>query len=529
MDRSLNDETTRRTGTGDDTLVAPRVPLPRVPGYEVTRLLGEGGMASVYLATDPQLKRQVAVKMMSTALDVDPQFRARFAREAQVVAALRHPNIVTVFASGEADGRTYIVMEYVAGGTLAERLSKGRLDTPTTIAITRGLLRALIYAHDRGIVHRDVKPGNVLFASGGEPVLSDFGIAKSESGDTSRTSTGFVIGSPKYMAPEQLNGLVATDRVDVFSVGLVVLEMLTGDVPPRSVTAIHAARDTSTLARYLPGALRRWVPFVAQCLRAEPQDRLSAVDALIALEVLAARRAPRWPVAIAAAAVALIGVGTWFGIGRSPAQPAAVAPPASASADTAPVVPAVVPEPSASRPTRYTLPSFTEFSEFSTAFDAEAPAGARPPTLDYVPYRELIALRERKMKDGADAIANDVARLRERASDGDAEAQLTLFLAADGKLIDDSPESLLGGLEAASKAGNALATYYYALYYRFQHERDGELDRDSLIELRDLLERAEQQGLGFVDTTIAEAISSSIHVDDRRRYSSTTSTRRFVR
>jgi serine/threonine protein kinase len=510
---AVSDDTTRRSN--DETLAAPNVPLPVITGYEVTRLLGEGGMASVYLATDPKLKRQVAVKMMSSTLGADPQFRARFAFEAQVVAALRHPNIVTVFASGEADGRNYIVMEYVPGGTLADRLATGPLDSPTTIAITRGLLRALVYAHERGIVHRDVKPGNVLFTSGNEPVLSDFGIAKLESADTSRTRTGAVIGSPKYMAPEQLSGLAATDRVDVYSLALVVLEMLTGKVPPRGVTSIREGRDVSALARYLPGQLKRWAPFLGQCLRAEPADRPSAVDALVALEVLATKRAPRWPIPVAAAALALIGSAVWFGTNRMPDAPALSTTRAdepvqrSANADEPvstrnAVVPATAVTQTPGQSATFALPTFTEFSEFSAAFDADAPVGGRPPSLDYAPYNQLMALRARKAVGGDDAIANDIARLRERAERGDAEAQLMLFLAADGKLIDDSPE-LVSWLESSAKAGNGLASYYYALLYRSQHERDGELDPASLRELRELYRRAEEQGLGFADAAVAEA------------------------
>ncbi len=510
----MSDETTLRSN--DETLAAPSGPLPVIPGYEVTRLLGEGGMASVYLATDPKLKRQVAVKMMSSALSADPQFRARFAFEAQVVAALRHPNIVTVFASGETDGRNYIVMEHVPGGTLADRLAKGPLDAPTTIAITRGLLRALVYAHERGIVHRDVKPGNVLFTSGNEPVLSDFGIAKLESADTSRTRTGAVIGSPRYMAPEQLSGVAATDRVDVYSLGLVALEMLTGNVPPRAVTTIREGRDVSALARYLPRQLKRWAPFLGQCLRAEPEDRPSAVDALVALEVLAQRRPPRWPIPVAAAALALIGSAVWLGANRLPEAPVPsttsvdqpVQPTTKAEepvATTNAVVPATAVTQTSSTKATFALPSFTEFGEFDRWFDAETPVGGRPPSFEYAPYNQLMTLRIRKATGGDDTIANDIARLRERAERGDAEAQLMLFLAAaDGKLIDDSPE-LVSWLEASAKAGNALASYYYALLYRKRHERDGTLDRASLTELRDLYARAVEQGLAFANREVAEA------------------------
>jgi hypothetical protein len=301
----------------------------------------------------------------------------------------------------------------------------------------------------------------------------------------------------------------------VYSLGLVVLEMLTGNVPPRAVTTIREGRDVSALARYLPRQLKRWAPFLGQCLRAEPEDRPSAVDALVALEVLAQRRPPRWPIPVAAAALALIGSAVWLGANRLPEAPVPsttsvdqpVQPTAKAEepvSTTNAIVPATAVTQTSSAKATFALPSFTEFGEFDQWFDADRPVGGRPPAFDYAPYNQLMTLRARKAAGGDGAIANDLARLRERAERGDAEAQLMLFLAADGKLIEDSPE-LESWLEASAKAGNGLASYYSALLYRSRHERDGELDPASLTELRDLYTRAVEQGLAFADRDRAEA------------------------
>ena len=488
-------------GNADTTTVQnPGRELPRIPGHQVTRLLGEGGMASVYLATDVRLKRQVAIKTMSGVLSADPQFRLRFADEATTVAGLRHPNIVTVFSSGESDGQLYIVMEYVPGGTLADRLAAGRLGVTPTLEICCALLRALQHFHGLGIVHRDLKPGNILFMATGEPVLSDFGIAKALDADSSRTTIGSVIGSPKYMAPEQLQGNPATDRADVYSFGLVMLEMLNGALPPRDVTTIHSPKHVGRLRRTLPAAARRCTGLLARCLAAEPADRPSASECLAIAKALAARPDTQrtWLVPAAVGLAALLTAGMWL-LGREPGTearnvldepttrtaPAEQTPPAPPAQDIV-------------------LPSFTEFSEF-TAFDADAPPGRRLPAFSYPPYRELMMLRAAWLEGGAPAITDDVARLRARADAGDAEARVTLFLAAEGRLIGESPADLLAGLKAASADGHALATFYYALYFRREHETEGALDRRSMLELRDLYALAARQGLTFANAEVEDA------------------------
>ncbi|MBI4315451.1 MAG: serine/threonine protein kinase, partial [Chloroflexi bacterium] len=208
----------------------------KIGRYEIERKLGEGGMAVVYLARDPLTKRQVAVKMLlmpSQQFEIGRQLRARFEREAEIVAALEHPHIVPIHDFGEHDGQPFIVMRYMTGGSLADRLKqRGRLSLAETAGIIRKLASALDDAHRRGGVHRDLKPANILFDGRGEPYVSDFGIAKLGEAAGRLTGTGAAIGTPAYMSPEQVRGEKELDgRSDVYSLGVVIFEMLTGQTP----------------------------------------------------------------------------------------------------------------------------------------------------------------------------------------------------------------------------------------------------------------------------------------------------------
>ncbi|AHG88007.1 protein kinase [Gemmatirosa kalamazoonensis] len=200
--------------------------------YEVERLLGQGGMGSVYLGRDVTLDRRVAIKVISSDLAASTALRERFLREARTVARLRHPNIVAVHAAGETEGLLYFVMEFVPGESLRDRLARGRYDDASAVTALRDLARALGYAHAQGIVHRDVKPENVLLdAETGRAMLTDFGVARAFSAEDERmTGTGFVVGSPRYMSPEQAAGERELDgRSDVYSLGLVGYEMFAGE------------------------------------------------------------------------------------------------------------------------------------------------------------------------------------------------------------------------------------------------------------------------------------------------------------
>ena len=206
----------------------------RIPGIELTELVGRGGMGAVYRGHQTDLNREVAVKILPQSLSNDPVFLSRFRREAQALAKLDHPNIVTVFGSGVADGLCYIVMEYIDGTTLREAMAAKAVDPASALRIVPQICDALAYAHDHGIVHRDIKPENILLGIGGKIKVVDFGLAKLSDDDraqTMLTATGARLGTLRYMAPEQLDGTPVDHRADVYSLGVVFYEMLTGQVP----------------------------------------------------------------------------------------------------------------------------------------------------------------------------------------------------------------------------------------------------------------------------------------------------------
>lgn len=210
--------------------------------YRLLAPLGEGGMARVYRARDLRLNREVAVKILHDDLTRDPGFLSRFEREAQVVAGLAHPNIVPVYDVGDEDGAPYIVMEYIRGRTLKETLEAGGpLGAERAVAIMLPVLDALGYAHRQGLIHRDVKPHNILLTTDGTPRLADFGIVHLVDGSTTRTAA--ILGSAQYLSPEQSRGEEATEQSDIYACGIVMYEMLAGRPPFDGGNALAVANQ----------------------------------------------------------------------------------------------------------------------------------------------------------------------------------------------------------------------------------------------------------------------------------------------
>ncbi len=249
----------------------------RVPGYRIVSELGRGGMATVYLAIQESLHRQVALKVVSPTMVAQPEFTQRFLKEGQILARLHHPNIITIFdlRSYQEDSQTihYLSMEYLPCGTLEQQMKRG-LPLLRTLSILKNLSRALHYAHQQGVIHRDIKPPNVLFREDGSPVLTDFGIAKLINSQTRLTRTGVAFGSVQYMSPEQIRGRPVDPRADLYALGVVFFEMLTGHLPyeaddPLALAWLH---NTAPIP-LLEGELARFQPIINKLLAKEPDDR----------------------------------------------------------------------------------------------------------------------------------------------------------------------------------------------------------------------------------------------------------------
>ena len=250
--------------------------------YRIMRKLGSGGMANVYLAEDQELGRRVAIKILNDRHAGDDQFIERFRREAKNAAGLSHPNIVSIFDRGEAEGTYYIAMEFLDGRSLKELIvTRGPAPIARSIEYTRQILAALAHAHRHGIVHRDIKPHNVVVNSDGRLKVTDFGIARS--GASQMTEVGSIIGTAQYLSPEQARGAPVDQRSDVYSVGIVLYEMLTGKVPFTGDTPLEIAMKHLSAIPKPPSQVRRDVPHdldlvVLRALAKDPDERYQTAE-----------------------------------------------------------------------------------------------------------------------------------------------------------------------------------------------------------------------------------------------------------
>lgn len=247
--------------------------FPQIPGYRIQRMLGRGGMASVYLALQESVDREVALKVMAPQLSADPSFGDRFLREARIAAKLHHRSVVSIYDVAVHDGIHYCAMEFVSGGSIMRRGSPP-LSLKAALRAVREIAGALNYAHEKGFIHRDVKPDNILLREDGSAVLSDFGIARAFDSATHMTKTGSVVGTPHYMSPEQLRGRAIDGRADLYSLGVVFYQLLTGNVPYNASDslAIGIMHMTAPLPR-LPAEYRVLQPILDRMMAKEPQDR----------------------------------------------------------------------------------------------------------------------------------------------------------------------------------------------------------------------------------------------------------------
>jgi serine/threonine protein kinase len=351
-------------GQGSAAFVPPSVEevAGLFPQLEILELLGHGGMGAVYKARQPRLNRLVALKILSPEKQNDPQFAERFQREARAMAWLSHPNIVTVYDFGEVQGRFYLLMEFVDGLTLRQLYQTRKLAPAEALAVVPKICEALQYAHDLGVVHRDIKPENILLDKNGQVKIADFGIAKIMElgpGDLALTGAKDVVGTPHYMAPEQVEKPQAVDcRADIYSLGVVFYEMLTGELPlgnfqPPSQkvqvdvrlddVVLHALEKEPDRRYQMASQVKTDVETIARATAGKAEPKGSPVPPLLSTPVgQAARARPApppvsvglstgWKIAIALAglgllAVALLaGLAVWFVEAKLKAVPAGLA------------------------------------------------------------------------------------------------------------------------------------------------------------------------------------------------------------
>ena len=252
-----------------------------LPGYEIVREIGRGGMARVYLARHEGLDRDVAIKVMFPNLASDSSYSERFIREARIVAKLSHHNIVTVYDVGIHENYHYIAMEFLPGVTLDDKLKDG-MDSQQIMHIVKQVSAGLAYAHDKGFIHRDIKPENILFREDGTAVISDFGIARATKSETKMTAVGTVIGTAHYMSPEQAQGKELTPSSDIYSIGIMMYEMFTGEVPYDADSTIAIVfKHIDAPIPDLPDGKEKFQPILEKLMAKQPEDRYQTCNDII--------------------------------------------------------------------------------------------------------------------------------------------------------------------------------------------------------------------------------------------------------
>src|SRR5262245_51204182 len=307
--------------------------------YEITGHLGTGGMGQVYQATDSKLGRSVAIKLLPEAFTHDADRAARFEREARVLASLNHPNIAAIYGVEESGGRKFLVMELVPGDTLAERIKRGPIPVDESLGIAKQICEALEEAHEKGVIHRDLKLANIKVTPEGKVKVLDFGLAKAFEGNPANaalsnsptlsmaaTNAGVILGTAAYMSPEQAKGRTVDKRTDIFAFGAVLYEMLTGrpafdgdDVGEILARVIEREPDWSRLPSKAPPRIHE---LLRRCMEKDPKKRrrdagdlrIDIEQALKTPEAVAAPRSSRtsrWPLVVAAVSVVALGISLW--------------------------------------------------------------------------------------------------------------------------------------------------------------------------------------------------------------------------
>lgn len=300
--------------------------------YAIRSVLGRGGMATVYLARQASMDRDVAVKVMAAELADDEQFVARFEHEAQLIARLQHPHILPVIDFGREDKHIYIVMQLVRGGSLDDRLSRGPLPLPLAARMLGQIASALTFAHEQGIVHRDLKPNNVLLDERDNAYLTDFGIAKMLAGTTKLTATGNILGTPAYMAPEQWRGELVDARTDIYSLGIMLYEMVIGQLPfsgdtPYTLMYKHF-NDAPPPPRLANPDLDPDVEaIILRALAKKPDERFQSAEAMAEEFVTALRAGPSRPKSAPAPEMEKTVIGEEAAPTRAPSAPERGEPP----------------------------------------------------------------------------------------------------------------------------------------------------------------------------------------------------------